>query len=185
MNERARVDRDDLGFLLAKASQRWNELLAEGFAACGHGEVRPSAGSVLLPLYEEDGLRMGELAARARVSKQTMTQMIAGLERDGLVERRVDPSDGRAALISLTRRAHRFEPVAAGILIELDRLARRRVGARRVAELKNTLREVMEIDAGRGAARRVRSSGGRVGDVSETLAQVEALARGRGARVQL
>jgi DNA-binding MarR family transcriptional regulator len=71
-----------IGFLLAKATQRWNELLAERFAATGHPDVRPSAGSVLLPLYEQDGLRMGELARRARLSKQTMTTMIGRLEHD-------------------------------------------------------------------------------------------------------
>ena len=92
--------RDDLGFLLAKASQRWNELLYERFAAAGYPEVRPSYGSILLPLFEEDGLRMGQLAARARLSKQTMTTMVRLLERDGLVERRADPADGRAALVS-------------------------------------------------------------------------------------
>ena len=51
---------------------------------------------------------MGELAARARLSKQTMTQLIARLERDGLVERRADPSDGRATVIYLTKRARQF-----------------------------------------------------------------------------
>ncbi len=75
------LGRDDLGFLLAKATQRWNELLAERFAAAGYADVRPSYGSVLLPLYEQDGLRMGELARRARLSKQTMTTMIRRLER--------------------------------------------------------------------------------------------------------
>jgi len=48
------VSRDDLGFLLAKAAQRWNELLAERFAAAGYGDVSPSYGSVLLPLFEEE-----------------------------------------------------------------------------------------------------------------------------------
>ena len=56
------ASRENLGYLLAKASQRWNELLAEGFAAAGFPEVRPSYGSVLIPLIEEDGLRMGEIA---------------------------------------------------------------------------------------------------------------------------
>src|ERR671918_247398 len=84
--------RDDLGFLLAKATQRWNELLAERFRAAGYGEVRPSYGSVLLPLFGQDGLRMGELARRARLSKQTMTSMIGRLERDGLVARPADPT---------------------------------------------------------------------------------------------
>ena len=144
----ARVDRDDLGFLLAKAAQRWNELLAERLAAQGYGDVRPSYGSVLLPLYEEDGLRMSELAGRARLSKQTMTQLIARLERDGLVERRTDPSDGRAALIYLTARARRFEPVAAAVLADLDRLVKRRLTADRVAALKEALRELMNLETG-------------------------------------
>jgi DNA-binding MarR family transcriptional regulator len=106
------VSRDDLGFLLAKATQRWNELLTAHFAAAGYSDVSPSYGSVLLPLYEDDGLRMGELARRARLSKQSMTEMIRRLERDGLVERRPDPADGRASLIFLTARSRRFKPAA-------------------------------------------------------------------------
>jgi DNA-binding MarR family transcriptional regulator len=140
------VSRDDVGFLLAKAMQHWNELLASRFAGAGYGDVRPSYGSVLLPLYEEDGLRMGELARRARLSKQTMTDMIRRLERDGLVERRPDPSDARASLIFLTARSRSFEPVAAATLRELDRVVRRRLGARGVAELKSALRQVMELE---------------------------------------
>ena len=58
------MDRDDLGFLLAKATQRWNEHLRERFRAAGWDEVRPSYGSILVPLFEEHGLRMGELARR-------------------------------------------------------------------------------------------------------------------------
>jgi DNA-binding MarR family transcriptional regulator len=139
------VSRDDVGFLLAKAMQRWNELLAARFAAAGYADVRPSYGSVLLPLYEEDGLRMGELAQRARLSKQTITDMIRRLERDGLVERRSDPTDARASLIFLTARSRDFEPVAATTLAGLDRLVRTRMSARRLTELKRALRELMEL----------------------------------------
>ena len=140
------VSRDDVGFLLAKAMQRWNELLANRFAAAGYADIRPSYGSVLLPLYEDDGLRMGELARRARLSKQTMTDMIRRLERDGLVERRSDPNDARASLIFLTARSRRFEPVAAKTLRELDRLVRSRLSADSVKELKSALRRVMELE---------------------------------------
>lgn len=141
----AGVTRDDVGFLLAKATQRWNELLAERFAAAGYADVRPSYGSVLLPLFEEDGLRMGELARRARLSKQTMTQMVRRLERDGLVDRRPDPSDARASLIFLTRRSRRFEPVAAAALRELDKLVRKRLGAQRLDHVREALSELMEL----------------------------------------
>src|SRR5919112_362318 len=87
---------ENLGFLLAKASARWNDALAAAFAERGYPEVRPAYGSVLLPLYEEDALRMGELAARARLPKQTLTTLIRPMERAGLVEREQDPEDARA-----------------------------------------------------------------------------------------
>jgi DNA-binding MarR family transcriptional regulator len=98
-----------------------------------------------VPLYEQDGLRMGELARRARLSKQTMTQLIRRLERDGVVERRPDPSDARASLIFLTARSRRFEPVVAATLRELEGSVRSRLGAERVTEVKEALRELMEL----------------------------------------
>ncbi len=138
------MDRDDLGFLLAKASQRWNELLHERFRAAGYGGVRPAYGSILVPLYEEDGLRMGELARRSRLSKQTMTTMVRLLERDGLVRRKRDPEDGRAFRIFLTGRARQFEPVAERALRELDALVRSRLPERHVSALTRSLKELMD-----------------------------------------
>ncbi|HXG76858.1 MAG TPA: MarR family transcriptional regulator [Gaiellaceae bacterium] len=117
------LTRRNIGFLLAKASQRWNELLARRFAEEGFPEVRPAFGSLLVPLYEEDGLRQGELARRARLSKQTLTTMSRALEGAGLVERRRDPADARATLVYLTERAQAFRPVAERVLAELDEQA--------------------------------------------------------------
>jgi DNA-binding MarR family transcriptional regulator len=138
------VDRDDLGFLLAKATQRWNELLQERFRTAGWGEVRPSYGSILVPLFEEDGLRMGELARRAHLSKQTMTTMVRLLEREGLVYRKRDPADGRAFRVVLTAEARRLEPVAERTLEELAALAQQRLGERRLQTLRHGLKEWIE-----------------------------------------
>src|SRR5438309_8918606 len=91
-----RATSDNLGFLLAKAVQRWNELLAAGFRRGGFPQVRPAYGSVLLPLFEEDGLRLSELAARSRLSKQAMTTLVRTLEARRLIVRRPDPDDGRS-----------------------------------------------------------------------------------------
>jgi DNA-binding MarR family transcriptional regulator len=118
---RAAPTRANLGFALAKASQRWNELLAEDFAARGFPEVKPSFGSVLLPLFEEDGLRMGELAARAHLPKQTLTSLVRQVERAGLVARSEDPLDGRASRVHVTERAREFAPVAARVVGRLER----------------------------------------------------------------
>jgi DNA-binding MarR family transcriptional regulator len=142
----AAATRDNLGFLLAKASQRWNELLQEAFAREGFREVRASYGSVLLPLFEEDGIQMGELARRSRLSKQTMTSLVRRVERDGLVERRPDPADARATLIFLTERAREFEPVAARVLDQRDSLVRARLSPAAVANLRESLRELGTLE---------------------------------------
>jgi DNA-binding MarR family transcriptional regulator len=141
----AHATRENLGYLLAKASQRWNELLGERFAAAGFAEVRPSYGSVLIPLLEEDGLRMGEIARRARLSKQTITTLVGLCERDGLVDRKRDPDDGRATVVTLTARARRFEPVAERVLAEMEREVESLLGPRRREGLRATLSDLGEL----------------------------------------
>jgi DNA-binding MarR family transcriptional regulator len=138
----AHATRDNLGYLLAKASQRWNEQLQEGFAEAGYPEVKASYGSVLIPLLEEDGLRMGDIARRARLSKQTMTTMVRLCEREGMVERRPDPDDGRATRVHLTAKARRFQPAAERVLARLNREARRSLGEQRLGELRRSLEQL-------------------------------------------
>ena len=139
------LDTGNLGFLLAKASQRWNELLAAGFAEHGFPEVRPSYGSVLLPLFEKDGLRMGQIADRARLSKQTMTTMVRLCERDELVVRERDAEDDRAFRIYLSDRAKAFRPVAEQVLREIHDRVLGALGERQKAALARALKGVIEL----------------------------------------
>jgi DNA-binding MarR family transcriptional regulator len=136
---------NDVGFLLAKASQRFNELLMERFEARGFPEIRPSFGSVLVPLFDEDGLRLGELAARARLSKQAMTGLVKLCEEAGLVQRERDPGDGRAFRISLTKKGRRVRTVAREELARLDETIAAALGLKRKDALIEALKGVMEL----------------------------------------
>jgi DNA-binding MarR family transcriptional regulator len=135
----------NLGFLLAKASQRWNELLGQAFKERGHGQVRPSYGSLLLPLWEADGLRMGELARRARLSKQTLTTMVRLMERDGLVRREPDPDDGRASRVWLTPGAKRLKPVADEVVGALTARVQERLSPRQARDVERGLRAIAAL----------------------------------------
>jgi len=136
---------DDVGFLLAKATQRWNELLLARFEGAGYPEIKGSFGSVLLPLFDEDGLRIGEIGRRARLSKPSMTALIAQCEQAGLVRRERDPHDGRAFRVVLTARGRDFREVAQRVLRELDHTMARRLGAEDRDALVRGLRGVMDL----------------------------------------
>lgn len=49
-----------------------------------------------------DGVTMGVLSARLMVSNGNVTGLVEAMARDGLVERRPNPADGRSALITST-----------------------------------------------------------------------------------
>ena len=139
------LSRDNVGWLLAKASQRWNELLEEGFRTAGFPEVRPSHGSVLVPLFEDDELRMGELARRSGLSKQAMTTLVRSVEGAGLVTRARDSSDGRAYRISLTPRGQALRPVAENVLADIAARVRSRLTDDEFATLLVSLRKVVDL----------------------------------------
>lgn len=136
---------DNLGFALAKASQWWNERLGHEFADAGFADVRPAFGSILLPLFEEDGQRMGQLAFSARLAKQTLTSLVLAAERHGLVERRPDEYDRRSVRVWLAPRGRAFQPVAESVLRQLDSELERSLGARNLRALVRTLHQLMDL----------------------------------------
>ena len=136
---------DNVGFLLAQALQRVNALLMERFAQRGFPEARASYGSVLVPLFESDGLRLGELAAAARLSKQAMTGLVQRCEADGLVERERNADDGRAFTIRLSARGREFRDVADEVLTELDALLAASLGPRNRDALTRALKGVIQL----------------------------------------
>jgi DNA-binding MarR family transcriptional regulator len=141
-----RLTRDNLGFLLAKASQHWNDLLYECFSQAGYADVRPAYGSLLLPLFEHDGLNMGELARRAYLSKQTVTTLIRAMEVSRLVRREQDPLDRRAYRIYLTGRSHSFRPVAEQVLEQLNAIVAESLNPERIAILTDALKTLMNLE---------------------------------------
>ena len=58
--------------------------------------------SVLHSLSRDGPMRLTDLLATEQIKQPALTSLISKLEADGLVSRRPDPSDGRAALLSLT-----------------------------------------------------------------------------------
>ncbi|HEX8803893.1 MAG TPA: MarR family winged helix-turn-helix transcriptional regulator, partial [Acidimicrobiales bacterium] len=62
---------------------------------------------VLFQLVGGGSIRMGELSQCVDVAPRTMTSTVEAMVRDGLVERRPDPADGRATIVSITEAGRR------------------------------------------------------------------------------
>jgi DNA-binding MarR family transcriptional regulator len=61
-----------------------------------------SALSVLHTLSRLGSCRLSDLVKTEQIKQPALTSAVAKLERDGLIERRPDPGDGRASMLSLT-----------------------------------------------------------------------------------
>ncbi len=60
---------------------------------------------VLLQLWNRDGRSQDELAQVACVDKSSMSRVLAGMERKGLIRRRPDPENARRKIVSATDKA--------------------------------------------------------------------------------
>ena len=60
---------------------------------------------VFFALAGGKALTQKELARLAAIEQPTMASTLARMERDGLIERRPDPDDGRSSLVSLSAKA--------------------------------------------------------------------------------
>jgi DNA-binding MarR family transcriptional regulator len=58
--------------------------------------------SVLHTLSLKSPIRLTELTVNEQVTQSAITQLVTRLERDGLVERRPDPNDGRVVQVHIT-----------------------------------------------------------------------------------
>jgi DNA-binding MarR family transcriptional regulator len=67
-----------------------------------HSTLDRAAYVILRQLDTNDDSHVGALADVLGLDGSTVTRQVAAMERDGLVERRRDPADGRGTLISAT-----------------------------------------------------------------------------------
>ena len=88
---------------------------ARGLRQQAGSELTPSQASVLATVARHGPLTPSELAERERISRPTITRLIAKLDRKGLVAFIPDPADGRSYRVTVS---------PAGAALRSDRKAR-------------------------------------------------------------
>jgi DNA-binding MarR family transcriptional regulator len=140
----ARTAPENLAILLREPFRAGTEVLHRRFAERGHPEIRPPNGNVM-QFLDDDGTRVIVLAERAEMTKQSMAELVAHLERLGYVERVPDPSDRRAKLVRATPRGKQLYTIAREVVAEIEAEWTRRLGKAKMRQLRELLEELNAV----------------------------------------
>lgn len=90
------------------------------------------------------GARLTELATRANMTLAAMSELVNDLEDAGYLERRSDPSDGRAKLILLTDRGRQAVRTALRHVVEMEAEWGDRIGRKRFESMAYALQDLQK-----------------------------------------
>jgi DNA-binding MarR family transcriptional regulator len=85
------------------------------FMAAAEHDVEWSAQIILRYLANEGPMRASALAECLQSDPSTVSRQVAALVKEGLIERRADPEDGRASILAVT-------PKASSVIAEHEQL---------------------------------------------------------------
>jgi DNA-binding MarR family transcriptional regulator len=103
----------------------------------------------------------GQLAALQQVHPSTLTGVLRRLEKRGVLRRRVDPADGRRALLSLTKKGAKLNETKGGTVEEAVERALSDVDERALAGAHRTISSLMEKIGALGEKPQPRRKAGR------------------------
>ena len=138
------VTEPDLGRLLLETYRTLAAEITDAMAERGYPDVRAAHAAVFTNIDRRSGTRLTELARRARMTKQGMMLLIDELESRSYLRRVPDPEDARAKVVRLTAHGRRCAAEARRVVAGVESGARRDLGIRRYA----TMREGLEMLAG-------------------------------------
>lgn len=140
----ARRRPENMGVLLREPYLTLSEELHRHFVEHGHPEIRPPHGNVM-PFLDDGGTRVSVLAERAQITKQSMAELVAHLERHGYVERVPDPSDRRAKLVRSTARGNELYVLAHEFVAATEAKLEKKLGKAKMAQLRELLEELNAV----------------------------------------
>jgi DNA-binding MarR family transcriptional regulator len=136
------TDRLHIGQLLTQLTRLFQTDLFDRLVAAGLRDARVPHTHVTAYIKAE-GSRLTELASGARMTLAAMSELVDDLQRLGIVERRPDPSDGRAKLICLTQTGWEAMRTARRVIAEIEADYALLVGAERFEAAAETLDQLL------------------------------------------
>jgi DNA-binding MarR family transcriptional regulator len=137
----ARRQPENLAILLREPFRLMTDRLYERLRERGYDDFRVPHGAVF-QFLDDAGTPVSELARRARMTKQSMSELVAHLETRGYVERFDDPGDRRARPVRATARGLAVYAVVREFVAETAAELDAKLGAERVSRLRELLSDL-------------------------------------------
>jgi len=140
-----------IGALLRLAGQGLQQRLSTWIAESGYEGIQPAHSAVIQPLWQSpEGLRITELARSSRITKQSMSALVAELDAAGYIARVADPDDARAIRIRLTAQGRRYVSDVRALSRQVEKEWAAEIGARRLEDVREALQllltNVLKVD---------------------------------------
>jgi DNA-binding MarR family transcriptional regulator len=90
-----------------------------------------------------DGSRLTDLATAARMTRPAMAELVDDLQRLGIVERRPDPTDRRAKLITLTEQGWKAMRTGHAIIAQLEAEYADLIGRERFETMRQAMQDLL------------------------------------------
>ena len=132
-----------LARLVGLCSAQFSQQLLQALWDAGFTDQRMVYDNVF-PFVPPEGIRLTDLADRAGMTKQAMSELVNDLVEMGYLRRTPDPTDGRAKLIEFTDRGWAAVNTVLASFKETEAALVARLGDRRMAELRRTLIDLLD-----------------------------------------
>lgn len=138
-----------IGQLLVRMLRAFRQDLYRSPQLAGRRDIR-EAHLQVFGTIDWEGTRLTDLAARANMTRPSMSELVDELQQAGYLERRPDPSDGRAKLIRPTRKGRRVLAEALRAVEDIERGYAEAVGTERFDALVATLQALLDAQREQG-----------------------------------
>ncbi len=136
-----------IGAMLRLSHQRFVGKIMSRLADSKFADVQPSHFAPVQVLWDyPDGIRLTDLAAKAKITKQSMGELVDQIVGRGFAELIPDPADGRARLIKMTPYGRKGAQLIRGIVRDAEKDLAKLIGADKAEELREILKTIVKSD---------------------------------------
>jgi DNA-binding MarR family transcriptional regulator len=130
---------DYVPYLLNRAGARIAQAFSEEMRGLG---TSLQAWRVLAALRDRDGQRVSELSDHTSIEISTLSRVLDGMQKQGLIARRRAPGDGRVVTLAVTAAGRRLTDRIVPIAERYERVAISGLSASETVQLKRLLRRL-------------------------------------------